>query len=181
MGVGESLRAHPFVMYNNYMKRVIVAFLGFLLLYGIFYFFGDTLRQYFVTAENESIIQDFDPSEGVVIDIADATVHAELALTNDTQKIGLSGRSELPQDTGMLFVYDHPDMYAFWMPDMHFALDIIWLDANMMVVDVSRNVTPESFPDKFTPRIPAQFVLEVAAGYAQEKGIVIGTQAVVHQ
>jgi len=163
------------------MKRVILGFIGFMLLYGIFYFYADEIRSLFYGTSESEVLENFDLSKGVLLDVGDATIHAELALTNEEKTQGLSGRSSLPKDTGMLFVYTRSDIYKFWMPNMNFALDIVWFDSNFMVVDISRNVTPESFPETFSSRIPAQFVLEVGAGYAAEKGIEVGQVALLHQ
>ncbi len=168
------------------MKKLIIAFLGFLLLYGIFYFYGDTWRSCFFDGESHlsdyiAQEQEFNPAQGVILEIGNAVVETELAVTYEARTIGLSGRDTLPDNTGMLFVYDQPDYYQFWMPDMHFSLDMIWFDTNFSVVDITRNATPESFPQKFTPKAPAQFVLEVPAGYAQEKGIEVGMNASIRQ
>src|SRR3989344_9082121 len=48
---------------------------------------------------------------------------------------GLSGRKVLAEQTGILFVFPTAEQHAFWMKDMNFALDIIWLDKNWKIVD----------------------------------------------
>lgn len=60
------------------------------------------------------------------------------------------------------------------MKDMNFALDIIWLDADKKVIDIAYNVKPDTFPDSFCPKQPAQYVLEVNAGVAGERGLQVG-------
>lgn len=92
---------------------------------------------------------------------------------------GLSNLSELPQDTGMFFSFDTSDMYAFWMKDMLFSLDIIWLDETMTVVDITRNISPETYPETFKPKVPARYVIECGAGCAQLYNIEEGEQLVV--
>jgi len=79
----------------------------------------------------------------------------------------------------MLFIFPKSDKQSFWMPDMRFAIDIIWLDEYMKVVHIKESATPESYPEKFTTSVPAKYVLEVPAGFSKEKGIVVGDQAVV--
>ena len=64
----------------------------------------------------------------------------------------------------MLFIFPTPAPRAFWMKDMRFALDIIWIGSDLRVVDITENALPESYPATFSPRAPAQFVLEVPAG-----------------
>lgn len=104
----------------------------------------------------------------IIID-GTATV-VEVARTGEEQQKGLSGRPSLPEGKGMLFIFSHPDRYGFWMPDMHFAIDIIWIGPDWHIVDISPDVIPESYPNVFTPSIPARYVLEVPAGTASRYG-----------
>lgn len=77
---------------------------------------------------------------------------------------GLSGRSSLQRDQGMLFVFEKPGKYCFWMKDMNFPIDIIWINESKKVVTVKENVKPESYPDSFCPSESARYVIEVNAG-----------------
>jgi uncharacterized membrane protein (UPF0127 family) len=86
----------------------------------------------------------------------------------------------LPEGTGMFFVMDTPKQYGFWMPDMHFAIDIIWMNEDMRVVDISHNVRPETYPKTFHPITPALYVLEVSAGYAEKMGIQKGSKGTLY-
>lgn len=99
------------------------------------------------------------------------------ASTSEDRARGLSGRERLGNREGMLFVFDSPSPYCFWMKDMNFPIDIIWLDSNKKVVTVKENATPESYPEPFCPSQEAQYVLEVASGKADEWGITVGDQA----
>jgi len=87
---------------------------------------------------------------------------------------GLSNKSMLPKDEGMLFVFEEEGIYPFWMQDMNFNIDIVWLDANGRVVYVVQNAAPESYPNLFTPTQNALYVWEVNAGFVADKGIDIG-------
>lgn len=91
----------------------------------------------------------------------DATQHAK----------GLGGRESLPHDAGMLFVFDMPGAYCFWMKDMQFAIDIIWLDDTYKVVHLEQNVSPKTHPSSFCPTQQARYVLELNAGEAKRSGI----------
>lgn len=113
------------------------------------------------------------------LSIGDAEIVLLLARTPAERTRGLSGRERLAEGQGMLFIYEREDRYGFWMPDMRFSIDIIWLDADMRVVDVKENATPESYPEVFEPKAPALYVLEVPAGYAAKYGIVEGVQGVL--
>ncbi len=100
----------------------------------------------------------------------------EIARTDAERRLGLGGRISLEQDQGMLFVFDRPQRLEFWMKDMHFPLDMIWLDQNFMIVDISKDVRPDTYPQTFSPKIPAQYVLEVNAGVSDSFGIGEGTK-----
>lgn len=91
-------------------------------------------------------------------------------------KQGLSGRISMPEDQGMLFVFDRPSRYCFWMKDMRFPIDIIWLSADKKVLEFAENVEPKTYPNNFCPAQPAQFVIEVNAGVAREVKLEEGKQ-----
>ena len=93
---------------------------------------------------------------------------------------GLSGRDPLPDDGGMLFVYQEPVVPGFWMREMRFALDFVWIGQNCEVVDVTPNVpapgegTSESELTLYHPAAPILYNLEVNAGTAERHGIEVG-------
>lgn len=101
-------------------------------------------------------------------------IEAELAETKEQQERGLGGRKDMPDDYGLLYILPKPYFYDFWMKDMKFPIDIIWVDRNQNVVDITRNLSPDSYPRIFQPVRPAQFVIEVVAGFADKHGIKIG-------
>ena len=112
-----------------------------------------------------------------IVKIAGENIKVDLAQTPNAQAQGLSGRSMLKNDGGMLFVFDHSDKYSFWMKDMNFHIDIIWLDQNMKVVYIKKNATPESYPDSFTPNQNAKYVLEVISGFSDKHNLKTGDNA----
>src|SRR5579872_3196378 len=90
---------------------------------------------------------------------------------------GLSGRKSLQENQGMLFVFPKEDNVGFWMIDMNFPLDIIWMNKNCEVVYISKN-TPacqnrETCP-VINPYKPSQYVLEVVSGFSEKHYISIG-------
>jgi len=108
--------------------------------------------------------------------ISNVVLVVEIANTPAAQQKGLSGRSSLPSDHGMLFVFDHEGYWGFWMVDMKFPLDIIWFDSNRQVVFMEQDLppcTPESCP-VFTPNAQAMYVLEVNAGFVSAHQITFG-------
>ena len=93
---------------------------------------------------------------------------------------GLSGRAGLTDDGGMLFVYQDPVVPGFWMRQMRFPLDFVWIGQNCEVVDVTPNVpapkagTSESELTLYHPVAPILYNLEVNAGTAERHGIEVG-------
>ncbi len=113
-------------------------------------------------------------SEAFPMRINNATISVELATTPAAQERGLGGRRNLPENQGMLFLYDKAARYSFWMKNMQFPIDIIWIDENKRVVDITKNLSPATFPNTFQPTKPARYILEVNAGFADRNAIAIG-------
>lgn len=102
-------------------------------------------------------------------------VTAEISSTYKAKVQGLSGRLSLKKGEGMLFIFPKDGLYAFWMKDMNFPIDIIWLNAQKKIVSVSKTVTPESYPKTVTSSEPATYILEVPAGFADTHNITLDT------
>jgi len=98
--------------------------------------------------------------------IGDTELTLEIADTPEKRELGLSGRKNLPEKTGMLFVFPMPSQPGFWMKDMKFALDFIWLDQNLKVAEIIENISPETYPEVYIPQEPIQYMLELTAGDA---------------
>lgn len=97
----------------------------------------------------------------------------EIADTPQSWTKGLGGRELLATSTGMLFVFNEPDTYSFWMKDMAFPIDIAWIDSDWCIVNIANNVSPDTYPDHFTPSQKALFALEVSAGVLASKNIAV--------
>ncbi len=106
--------------------------------------------------------------------IGDTVISIEIASTIGERSRGLSGREALGEHEGMLFVFSKPGIYSFWMQDMRFPIDIVWIDETGMVVGVESAVTPETFPATFEPPEAIKYVLEVRGGSAEIWGIKTG-------
>ena len=112
--------------------------------------------------------------------VGGAAFEVEIAFTADARTRGLSGRDGLADGAGMLFVFDGGAASAFWMREMRFALDFVWIGDNCEVVDIHANVPP---PPAGTPmgeltlyesEPPARYNLEINAGEAAKRGIAVG-------
>ena len=76
---------------------------------------------------------------------------------------GLSGTAPLPQGEGMLFIFERAGMYGFWMKDMNYPIDIIWLNDDLESVGATKNISPDTFPAVFYPPVPVRYVLEISS------------------
>lgn len=103
------------------------------------------------------------------------SLRLEYTTTPEARERGLGGRTEIPEDYGMLFVFPKDDKYGFWMKDMLVPIDIFWLDSKGQVVFIARDVATSTYPNVFYPTEPALYVLETAAGFAREHSIATGT------
>jgi uncharacterized membrane protein (UPF0127 family) len=109
------------------------------------------------------------------VSIRGERVAAEVADTRAEQVQGLSGRDALAWGRGMLFLYDRPGFYAFWMKDMRFDIDIVWIREHHVVGITNRapappEGTPEGELPAFQPGELVDAVLEVPAGFAAASG-----------
>ena len=103
-------------------------------------------------------------------------VDLDLALTPEEISTGLMFRPSLPENRGMLFLFDEPRTPAFWMKNMLIPLDLVFLDGTGTVVDVIADVQPcaaEPCPN-YPPSSPALAVLEIGAGVASAHGLETG-------
>lgn len=112
----------------------------------------------------------------IMVSFGEFSVKAELAETLSEKARGLGGREELPADEGMFFVFDKSGKHGFWMKDMFFPIDIIWLDENFKIVHVEEKVSPATYPKIFYPETNASYVLEVNSGTVEKSGISVGQQ-----
>ena len=98
----------------------------------------------------------------------------ETVVSESAKEKGLGGRQSICADCGMLFVFDKPGKYGFWMKDMQFALDLLWLKDGR-VIFLKKNIAP-SFMQTMLPAEKADRVLELNAGTVDKLGIAVGDQ-----
>ncbi len=121
---------------------------------------------------------DFPGYTATAVQIDGNTIHAAIADTPALQELGLGDRDGLPVGEGMLFVFNVDKEYAFWMKDMHFSIDMVWISASKNIVYMAQDVSPATYPEDFVPTSPARYVLELPAGYAQVHGFKVGDVAI---
>ncbi len=128
-------------------------------------------------AKPEEIIRQAPKNDGyrhIDIEIGSTTLDSYISDTEKLRENGLSGFTDLVNYQAMLFIFPNSDMYGFWMKDMLFSLDIVWLDENKKVVSFEENVAPETYPKAFFPKSKALYVLEIKAGRAKSLGLYEG-------
>lgn len=104
-----------------------------------------------------------------------------IADTAEKRTKGLSGRPGLGANEGMFFIFDMPEHYSFWMKEMNFPIDIIWINSSFKIVDITKNVVPESYPNSFSPGVPVKYVLETIAGWTDKNGVVAGDTVLLNE
>lgn len=100
----------------------------------------------------------------------------EKVISHEAKTKGLSGRQSLKENQGMVFIYEQPGKLCFWMKDMKFAIDMVWLNSAKVVQEIRENVSPDTYPQNFCPEQPAQYVVEVVAGLAKKAKVTTGSQ-----
>lgn len=103
--------------------------------------------------------------------VGDVTLRVAVADTSEERILGLSGTKTLDQGTGLLFVFESDTRSGFWMKDMLFPIDIIWISATGEVVGVEADVSPDTYPAIFSPTEKIRYVLEVPAGFSTAHNI----------
>jgi len=155
------------------MKRLATEFLAVLILLGIMGLLG--------LLSGQSPSEPKAPSETQVAAVSAVRVGQkifsdELAISENQQATGLSNRASLSPGTGMLFVFKDARRPVFWMKDMLFPLDIVWIYQGK-VIDISRNVpepepgTPADELPLYEPASEVDYVLEINAGEAAQINI----------
>jgi len=113
------------------------------------------------------------------IKVADKLLSVEVADTDSERQKGLGGKLILGQDQGMLFVFDQAQAYhSFWMKDMKFAIDIIWISNNKIVqIDKDAKAEPgvsDQNLKRYISKVPVDLVLEVNSGFCDKNSIKVG-------
>lgn len=103
--------------------------------------------------------------------------YIEIARTQKQQETGLAKYSSLTENKAMYFPFNHADYYTFWMKNMHFSIDIIFLQSKKIVA-IFPNVPPPTKDEIALPIYqspsPADSVLEISAGLSKKYGFKAG-------
>lgn len=114
------------------------------------------------------------------VTISGKIIDVEIANNQALRNKGLSGRTALGVNSGMLFVFESKSVNAsFWMKDMLIPLDLIWIE-NGNVIRIDKNIKPpapgtsDSQLSVYTISTPIDYVLEVNAGFTDQNNIKVG-------
>ncbi len=114
------------------------------------------------------------------IKINSKILSVDIADNNCKRNLGLSGKLSL-NERGMFFIFEKLGNYGFWMKDMNFPIDILWIDDNFNVVGIEKNIATSTYPQSYGEKYLAQYVLEVSAGYFDRNNVKVGEKIVFNK
>jgi len=103
---------------------------------------------------------------------------ADISVTNEQRTKGLSVKDGLAENEAMLFVFDNEAEHTFWMKDMKFPIDIIWIGSDKTIVYLEHNLQPCGYGvlcPTYKPGQDSLYVLETVGGFAEKHDVVQGT------
>lgn len=144
------------------MKKVLLVFALLLITTGALFF----SQSYFNGKGTFSFFK-----KTPIVTIGAQSFNVIVASSQQAREIGLSETKSLSQNQGMIFLFDKPDYYSFWMKNMKFPIDIIYIN-NDTIITIVNNATPpkdnKGNPIIYTPIAPADKVLEIQAGLSRK-------------
>jgi uncharacterized protein len=112
------------------------------------------------------------------VTVKDLELNADVPTTSELMSKGLAVKNELKENEAMLFIFEESAKHSFWMKDMKFPIDILWLDSASKVVHIERNLQPCAsvfICTSCSPSVDSQYVLETVAGFAQRHDVKLGS------
>src|SRR5215210_5980484 len=112
--------------------------------------------------DNKVFAQNDNNSKVSSVKIKGFDINVSLAETPEQQTKGLSIKNNLSENEGMLFIFDAPKKNSFWMKDMKFPLDIVWINSNYGIIHIEKNLQPcisFLFCPSYSPNEDSQYVL----------------------
>jgi uncharacterized membrane protein (UPF0127 family) len=148
------------------MKRILAVLTIAVVVLGIFLWHSKAASEVVPIAANQQHVR-----------LGDTTIGVDIADTPALREQGLSGKQSLDDAHGMLFIFQDDGKHAFWMKDMLFSIDMIWLSADKKVIYIAPNAAPDSYPSSFSSDASSSYVIEVPAGWATRHRVSIGSTA----
>lgn len=168
-----------------YMNAQLKLLLYISLVAGILYFIQQKYNIFEISFEKKESKQEesenFVPKVEILNeDETTIIVEVEIADANELRALGLSGRKELGDYQGMLFIMDEQDVQSFWMKDMEIELDLIYINIQGNIVDIFENqkpCTPTFCPTIQSP-YESKYILEVIGGFVETNRVEVGNEVV---
>ena len=116
-------------------------------------------------------------NQTALVTVGGVNLITSLSTTADAQSKGLAIRDSLNENEGMLFIFETPQKYSFWMKDMKFPIDIIWINQDGKIVHIEKNLPPCVFLlpcPSYTPKDDSLYVLEVVSNFTNKFNINVG-------
>lgn len=129
---------------------------------------------------SENIVVSEFKQETITIETAAKATHsikAEIAESQEAREKGLQGRTEMPADRGMLFIFSEDTFIEMWMKNTPMSLDMLFLDSKGKIIYIAAKTKPNSL-DIISARKDARGVLELAGGTTEKLGIKIGDRVI---
>ena len=114
------------------------------------------------------------------VTINNQTWRVEVASTDEQRHTGLAGRTGLPENSGMLFIFRTPGMLEFCMRGCVVDLDVAFIGADFRVVAIHTMAVEDDLAGRtaYSSGAPAQFALEVAAGLLAKADVKVGDKVI---
>ena len=142
----------------------------------LFFTAGYTLYMYVLPSFSKKEERKVGVRHDTVMSLPETKLDVEIVSTKEEVEQGLSGRISMQEKEGMFFVFPSMGEYSFWMKDMNFPLDLVWISDEGRVVSISSDVATSTYPKKiFKNDAYAKYVLEMNAGTARKFGLFLGT------
>jgi uncharacterized membrane protein (UPF0127 family) len=123
------------------------------------------------------LAQEQKQNQTALVTVGGVNLITSLSTTPDAQSKGLAIRDSLNENEGMLFIFETPQKYSFWMKDMKFPIDIIWINQDGKIVHIEKNLPPCVFLlpcPSYAPKDDSLYVLEVVSNFTNKFNINVG-------
>ena len=109
--------------------------------------------------------------------LAGVPLYVEIADSKEKYLTGLSKKTSIADNEGMLFILPESARWQVTTEGLNFPIDIFWLDSSKKIVDIVRGAIRYDTPNIYSPKIPAKYIIETVADFADIYNIQIGDKA----
>ncbi len=146
--------------------KLLSVFIIFAFILSIFYFYSDFYEPTY-NAECGKY-------ENRTLKIKNNEMFLTIADDDCKRRSGLSNSKQLDASHGMLFIFNEEGKHGFWMKDMNYSIDIVWLNKNKEIIGIKNNVKPSTFPTIFGEEYISSYVLELPSGFSIKNDLKVG-------